>query len=207
MSDEAQSRKQRKLRAAARRAAGALPTGLPPVLFLTDEARTPDPAVIASHLPAGWGVVFRRREMDRSVEEAARLAALCRRRGLVLLVAGAPSLAMQIGAHGVHWPERRASEARRWAGRFTVMTASAHTRRGLARLASLPVDAVLRSVVFDSASASAGAPIGALRFRMQARRAGRPVYALGGVTADTAPRVSGVAGLAAIEGVARIFRA
>lgn len=205
MSDEAQSRNQRKLRAAARQASAIFPTHLPPVFFLTDPDRTPDPASIAAHLPAGWGVIYRHFGSEARHRQARTLARICRHRGLTLLIAADPALAMAVGADGVHWPEAKAGEARKWAGQFTLMTASAHSRAGLARLAHLPVDAALRSTVFPSASASAGPAIGPTRFRNAARQADLPVYALGGVSADTAARVSGVSGLAAIEGMAAAF--
>ncbi len=42
--------------------------------------------------------------------------------------------------------------------------------------------------------------MGAIRFAVLVRRAGLPVYALGGINAETAPRLlgSGAAGLAAV---------
>lgn len=206
MSDEAQSRKQRKLRAAARQAGAILPEHLPPLFFLTDPDRTPEPASIAAGLPSGWGVIYRHFGDEARHGKARDLARICHRRRLVLLIAADPALAMAVGADGVHWPEVKAGKARQWAGQFKLMTASAHSRAGLARLAYLPVDAALRSTVFPSASASAGPAIGPTRFRAAARQADLPVYALGGVSPQTAARVSGVSGLAAIEGVAVAFR-
>jgi thiamine-phosphate pyrophosphorylase len=72
----------------------------------------------------------------------------------------------------------------------------------IAHAMRLGVDAVIVSAVFPSASPSARKPIGALRFRILARSAGLPTYALGGITADNAGRVgSHAAGWAAIEAV------
>lgn len=205
MSDEAQSRKQRKLRAAARLASVILPVHLPPVLFLTDPRRTPNPAATAASLPPGWGVVYRHFGDEARYRKAEELAVVCRRRNLALLIAADPDLAMAVGADGVHWPESRAGEARRWAGRFTLMTASAHSRAGLSQLERLPLDAVLRSTVFPSASASAGPAMESIRFRFATQRAALPVYALGGVSAETVSRIAGVSGLAAIDGVSEAF--
>jgi thiamine-phosphate pyrophosphorylase len=63
------------------------------------------------------------------------------------------------------------------------------------------VEAVVISPVFPSRSPSAGAPIGALRFRILVRTARLPVYALGGVNPRTARALKGcgAAGLAAVE--------
>jgi len=47
--------------------------------------------------------------------------------------------------------------------------------------------------------------MGPLKFRSERQRARLPVYALGGVSDETAGRVAGVAGLAAIEGIAATF--
>jgi thiamine-phosphate pyrophosphorylase len=61
--------------------------------------------------------------------------------------------------------------------------------------------------VFASASPSAGAPLGPAAFAELVEGARLPVYALGGVTAETAPALleSGAAGLAAVEGVMEVY--
>jgi thiamine-phosphate pyrophosphorylase len=84
-----------------------------------------------------------------------------------------------------------------------IETASAHSRQDIARANRLGVHAVLFSAVFASTSPSAGAPLGALRFRRLVHSAGLPVYALGGVTAANAARaITGrAAGWAAIDAV------
>lgn len=195
----------RKFRSAARRATRAVGPGLPPVLFLTDPARTPDPAAIAARLPQGWGVVYRHFGAEDRAKTAARLREITLRRRQVLLISADPALARTIGADGVHWPERC---VRRLRGRdlaFSFVTASAHGRAAIARAAARGIDAVLMSAVFPSASPSAGDAIGPARLRALAARASIPVYALGGVTADTAGRVAGAAGLAAIGGLDAAF--
>lgn len=202
MSLEPESRAQRKLIAAARTSAGHLPPALSRALFVTDPARTPDPFAVARRLPAGFGVVYRHFGAANRAEVARGLAQVCARRGLAFLVAADPELAASVGADGVHWPFRLAQQARRWRGRFAVQTVSAHSGRQLRTAAGLSVDAVLLSTVFASGSASAGRPLGALRFRQLARGARLPVYALGGVTADAAATIASVAGFAAVEGMA-----
>jgi thiamine-phosphate pyrophosphorylase len=102
----------------------------------------------------------------------------------------------------VHWPFRLGGEARRWRQRFDVQTVSAHSGRELRAAATLPVAAVLVSAVFASNSPSAGPPIGAFCLRQWARLARTPVYALGGVTADTAGPVTTFGGFAAVSGMA-----
>lgn len=200
MKEEPQSRLRRKALTVSRQAARRLGPALPPAVFLTDPARTPDPARLVACLPPGWGVIYRHFGAPDRAVIAARLATICRRRRLILLIAADPELARTVGADGVHWPHRLAGRARLWRGRFRLQTGSAHGRRELARLQTLPVDAALVSAVFASASPSAGAAMGALRLRRMARAARLPVYGLGGVNLDNARRIAGFAGLAAIEG-------
>jgi thiamine-phosphate pyrophosphorylase len=202
MSLEPQSRAQRKLIAAARLSAAHLPPALPPAWFVTDPARTPDPAAIASGLPAGFGVIYRHFGAADRERVARTLAGICARRGLAFLVAADPGLAAKVGADGVHWPFRLRHAARRWQTRFAVQTVSAHSARELRVAARPPVDAVLLSTVFASRSASAGTAMGALRFRQLVRDAGLTVYALGGVTPENAGAIAGPAGFAAVDGMA-----
>jgi thiamine-phosphate pyrophosphorylase len=195
----------RKLRHAARCAVRHLPHGLPPLLYLTDPDRSPDPLATAAKLPPGSGVIYRHFGAPERQQMARALADLSTRRDLVLLIGGDPELARAIGADGVHWPEARGAEARHWAGAFGLQTVSAHSHAALARAAWAGVDAALVSTVFASASPSAGPALGATRFRQMARRAGLPVYALGGITAHTARRISHVAGLAGIRGLDTVY--
>lgn len=201
MSLEAQSRLQRKLIAAARVARAHLPPALPPALFFTDPARTPDPLTIASRLPRGFGVVYRHfGAADRS-EAGKRLAWICRQRGLVFLVGADPRLALEIGADGVHWPFRLRTEARRWDRRFRLQTVSAHSGRELREVQDGPADAVVLSTAFASSSPSAGPALGPVRLRQLVQESALPVYALGGMTADTAGMAAKVAGIAAVDGM------
>lgn len=200
MIEEPQSRARRKALAAARDAARHLPGGLPPAFFLTDPARTPDPVAIAAGLPAGWGVIYRHFGAEGREDTARALQRVCRRRGLVLLIGADPQLAAGIGAEGVHWPARMATQARGWTGRFRLQTASAHSRSELGQIGTLPVNAGLVSAIFPSASASAGPAMGASRFRRLALACALPVYGLGGVNPGNARNISGFAGLAAVDG-------
>jgi thiamine-phosphate pyrophosphorylase len=121
-----------------------------------------------------------------------------------MVLAGAdPQLAARISADGVHLPERMSALAggiRR--GRPTwIVTTAAHSRSAIAAARSGGADAVFVSPVFASASPSAGAPLGALRFARLARSARLPVFALGGINAITVRSLAhtGAIGVAAIE--------
>lgn len=205
MMQEDRNRAERKLRTAARVASRHLPSGLPPVLYLTDPARTPDPVVTASRLSSCHGLVYRHYGQPGHAQVAADLAKVCRKRHVRLLIANDPRLAMRVGADGVHWPFAAREEAKRWRTRFALLTASAHTPEQLRLLQDAGFDAALLSTAFASASPSARTPLGQIKFRTLARASALPVYALGGINADTAGQVAPVAGIAAIEGIEAIF--
>jgi len=212
---QSQAAARRKLLAAARMAKPAFARGkmrnalplpvlygrtLPRVWFMTDPKRTPHMERTIAALPRGWGVIYRHFGAPSRMETAKRIARLCRGR-LVFLVAADPGLALAVHADGVHWPEAKLRRVRPGNPRW-IETASAHSRAALARAARLGVDAVILSPVFESASPSAGKPLGPLAFRLLARSAAVPVYALGGISARTAPHaMSGAAGFAAIDGI------
>jgi len=176
---------------------------LPRLFFFTDPIRTPEPARVLARLPRGAGVVYRAFGAADAVAQGRRLARLAHRRGLLFLVGADAGLAARIGADGVHLPERLAGRAAglrakrpRW-----ILTCAAHSTSAVTRARRAGADAAFVSPVFASASPSAGAPLGALRFARIVRGARLPVCALGGVNARTARALtgSGAAALAAVE--------
>jgi len=184
-----------------------LPGRLPPLLFLTDPERTPDPCAAAQRLPAGAGVVYRTFGATDALETARRLREIADARGLMLLIGLDAALAEVCAADGVHLPERALDQAPALRVRRPgwTLTGAAHGAVGLAAGEAAGLDAAVLSPVFPSRSPSAGAPLGVERFSALARDAGLPVYALGGVTPATAPALtgSGAAGIAAVEGLLR----
>ncbi len=80
------------------------------------------------------------------------------------------------------------------------MTAAAHDAAAIRRAARHGAHAVLLSPVFATASHPGAPSLGPLRFARLARCSPIPVYALGGITAETARRLagSGAVGLAGI---------
>ena len=189
----------RKWRAAHRRVETHIPSHLPPLVFLTDPERTPEPIAIAERLPIGTGILYRHFGAEDRWNVAPRLAGLARQRGFTFLIAADPLLALEVGAHGVHWPEARLRDALKWRGRFRLQTASAHSRSAIVRAERMGLDAALVSTVFPSKSPSAGQPMGSLRLRRLAQTGRLPLYALGGIDAENSAQVSDVAGLSAIS--------
>lgn len=183
---------------------GAIPRGLPSLWFITDPARTPDPAAIAARLPKGCGVIYRGFGAPDAQTTARALKRISRRRGLVLLIGADEALARRVGADGVHLPQRLAHRARRIRKahpRWRV-TAAAHGGAAIHRAARYGAQAVLVSAVFPSRSPSAGAALGTLRFEVLAGQSVLPAIALGGINRRTAARLgsSRAAGIACVDG-------
>jgi thiamine-phosphate pyrophosphorylase len=179
------------------------PKRLPALLFFTDPERTPDPEAIARRLPRGATIVLRSFGAAGAEAQGARLLAIARKRGLTLLVGADAGLAARLGADGVHLPERLAHRARRLKAAHPcwLVTAAAHSTLAARRALAQGADAAVVSAIFPSRSASAGAPMGAVRLAILVRRAKGPVYALGGVDNKTARRLrgAGLVGLAAVD--------
>lgn len=171
---------------------------LPSLLVFTDPARTPDPITLALGLPRGTGLVYRAFGAANAPETAQRLAAIARRRGLILLIGADAKLAARVGADGLHLPERLAGRAPALRRPGWLVTAAAHSARA-ARARG--VDALVVSAIFPSRSASAGRAMGPIRLALLARRAAGPVYALGGITHETARRLlpTGAVGIAGVD--------
>jgi len=170
--------------------------------LVTDVTRLSDPLPAIARLKPGDGVLFRHYELtpSRRLALGLKVAALCQRRGLVLLVAGDLRLARRLKADGMHLPERL---ARRIAPGHGLLTLAAHDAGAVARAARAGANAVLVSPVFATASHPGVAGLGPVRFAAlatAAARRGLVVYALGGMSEQHRRRLGGlpVAGYAAI---------
>ena len=175
--------------------------GLPPLVMITDSARLPDPLSAVARLPRGSAVLLRDYNLPSRDELAHELATLCRRHHLKLLIAGDAALAIRVGAAGLHLPEERISESRRWRHRRRwLITASAHSREALRRAKMAGVNAAFLSPVFATGSHPTQPPLGSKRFNLIATHAALPVYALGGITAVNAVKLvdGNAVGIAAI---------
>ena len=175
-----------------------LPEDWPRFWFFTDPERTPEPVARARALPRGAAVVYRHFGAKDRCAVAAALRAV---RGLRLLIGADEALAREVGADGVHLPERlahRAAALKRSRPSWLV-TAAAHSARALRDAAG--ADAAVLSPVFASRSRSAGRALGLARAARMAGAASVPVIALGGLTrarADSLLR-AGFAGVAGID--------
>ncbi|MCG8508366.1 MAG: thiamine phosphate synthase [Rhodospirillales bacterium] len=183
---------------------------LPPLILMTDAVRGPDPGLAALSLKSGTALVLRHYGDPGRAELARQLALICRRRGVLFLVAADWRLAFRIGADGVHLPEGLARRGpRAWGSpaardRGFLVTAAAHSFPAITRAAAAGVDAVLLSPVFSTASHPGAASLGPVRFALSCRKSPVPVYALGGLNPRTAARMAGtgLAGIAGVSGLA-----
>jgi thiamine-phosphate pyrophosphorylase len=171
------------------------------MLAFTDPARTPDVLALARSLPRGAALVYRAFGASDALAVARRLKAIAQSRGLLLLIGADAKLATRARADGVHLPERLAhnAPALRRTHPGWIVTAAAHGPRA----SRVRADALVVSAIFPSRSPSAGPPLGPIRLAILARRAGAPVYALGGINQKTARRLlpTGVVGIAAVDGL------
>lgn len=180
----------------------------PPLLFFTDLLRTPRPWETAARLPAGAAVVYRHFGAADAGDAARRLREATGRAGVRLLVGLDAPLAAQVGADGVHLPERALEQAAALAAAHPDwwITGAAHGAGGLARAGAL--DAVVLSPVFPAGGASGDRPaLGLERFRTLVAGAPAPVYALGGIDATNAHELagSGACGLAGVGAIRAAF--
>ncbi len=184
-------------------------TYLPRLWLVSDPGRLPDPRAAMRRLPRGAGVLARglAPAMLRAV------ARLARGRGLVLMVGGDGRAALAARA-GLHLPDRDGAPgllaflaARRRGAPWALLSLAVHGRRALGRARRLGGDFALVSPAFPTASHPGAPALGVLRWAALARRAGRPVVALGGVGPGNAGRLPrgarGARGLAAIGALAR----
>ena len=195
----------------ARSAAAVSPAaaGLPPLLFFTDPVRTPEPWRTSAALPAGAAVVYRPFGAPDAGDIAARLRVVTRDRGVRLLIGLDARLAEHSGADGVHLPERAAAEAGGLRARRPdwLVTVAAHSAEALASAAAHGASAAVLSPVFTPGGTSSGPALGVEAFGRMVAGARLPVYALGGVTADSARRLAatGACGLAAVDWIVAAF--
>ena len=166
----------------------------------------------ATQLSAG-SVAVQLREKDLGgrdlCELANRLAPICRRRGVPILINGRIDVAMAAGAEGVHLPADSFSpaQARKLLGPSPIIGVSTHSGSEITRAHQQGADfAVFGPVFAPNSKGLFGASQGVDRLREVCRAAPIPVYAIGGINAERAREViSYAAGVALIGAVIGAF--
>jgi thiamine-phosphate pyrophosphorylase len=188
-------------RVAARLNAQSGHTELPPLIFLTDDARTPDPLPAIAALPRGSLVIVRSRDANRRRELAHATARIAQRHGLLLSIAGDAALATETAADGLHLSEAEIEKAGRYRTKPWLITAAAHSAHAVLRAHLSGAHAVLLSPIFATQSHADRTPLGRSRLRTIARTSPIPIYALGGIDAENVESLKNIplAGIAAIN--------
>lgn len=178
---------------------------LPQLFFFTDPQRITHPEDIAEHLPTGTGIVYRHFGEGHALQRAQLLSRIADRRGLTLLIGDDEALAAEVGARGVHLPERHLHQAPEIIDRHPdlVLTAACHSLETLKRPEVRHLEAVFVSPVFVSRSPSAAhiEALGVKGVESYVDASPVPVYGLGGISCDTISQLrdSGLAGVAAVD--------
>lgn len=180
---------------------GRYAKNLPSMWLVTDE-RVPAATLVesAGRLPRGRGGILFRHHASGVAERRAlfdRIAAIARRRRLVLLLAGPAKQASAWGADG--WHGRSVGGA----ARPLLHSMAVHDARELKQAQRRGADLIFLSPLFPTRSHPGGRVLGRTRFAGLALRAGMPVMALGGVQAKHRTMLPGLgaSGWAAIDGL------
>ena len=175
---------------------------LSPLIFMTDPERVPDVVASAEHLPRGTAIIYRHFGSAHKFVDAESLRQITFQREQQFLIGDDPELAIAVGADGVHFRrDAKLSAPILWRQRCPDWLISmAGIKSGDYQGALSVLDGLLVSSVFPSQSPSAGAPIGLKEFTQRVKNLTVPVFALGGISKDTAPKLlgSGAAGIAGI---------
>lgn len=172
---------------------------------MSDSDRDHNPLEVVRALPANWGYIFRHYDHPNRRALAKRVAKICQRRGIILLVGSDWKLAREIGADGIHMPEGviKNTPASPYVLQYRtkIITTSAHDRTGLRAACNLPIKAVLLSPIYRTLSHPKAKPIGTMGFAAFVRLSSKPMYALGGVKRGDLKRLRalGVLGIAGIS--------
>ena len=158
---------------------------------------------VAWQMPEGATLIYRHFGAADKAEIAQGLRQITFARNLQFLIGQDVELAVQVGADGVHFPERDlvgGTELRKCYPDW-LLTGAAHCVDAVRLCVESGLDAAIVSPVFVSESKSAGTPIGVAVFTAIARHMDIPVIALGGVSRDTVPTLlkSGASGIAGVS--------
>ena len=154
---------------------------LPRLWMMTDERQGDALWTALQRLPRGAGVVFRHYSLPQKERKALfeRVARIARKRGLLLLRAGASLGERGWQVDGVH--------GRRGPG---LRSASVHSLREIRSAERDGADLLFLSPAFTTRSHPGAPSLGPLRFTLLTRQTQLPVIALGGMNAAHARRLN-----------------
>ncbi len=156
---------------------------------------TPRLAALVEECIAGGAALVQYRAKDApaalALEQARRLASICRERGVLFIVNDSIDLAVAAGADGVHLGRDDADPARaRLALRGAIVGVSCYDDPGRARAAARAgADYVAIGSMFASATKPAAASASVEALARARADSGLPVAAIGGITPENAEPV------------------
>ena len=179
------------------------PCRISPLVFMSDPERVADVVAVARKLPEGAAIIYRHFGSVDKVEVAQGLRQISFARNLQFLVGQDVELAVQVGADGVHLPERDLARGTALRQQYPdwLLTGAAHTIEAVEMCANNGLDAAILSPVFLSDSKSAGMPMGVTTLTVYTKQTDFPIFALGGVSPNRVTRLygSGAAGIAGVS--------
>lgn len=182
---------------------------MPSMIFITDQQAQPYPEQIIENLPHNSMVILRDYDLENRAMLGEALAYVCKQKQIKLLVAKELDLALQIGANGIHLPEYMLGELNTIKTDYPNMfiSVACHCMEAALKAEEGGADAILLAPVFVTKShpetiENSNLVLGPEILKEISALCEVPIYALGGVNAETAPRLmhTGVTGIAAIRG-------
>jgi 8-oxo-dGTP diphosphatase len=176
---------------------------------------TPEPGANVDHFLVHLDAAIRRgvtlvqlRLKQRALPEyrdlVKQVLGICHARKARLLLNAEPSLALELGADGVHLTSARLLALReRPLDSHYLIGASCHDWQELEHACAMNLDFAVVSPVRETASHPGAKALGFTGLRELTERADLPIYALGGMSETDLPRVfeHGAQGIAAIRGL------
>lgn len=181
------------------------PSRLSPLILMTEAKRLSYIENAVARLPEGSAVIYRHFGAEDRHVRAATLRKLTTKLHHQFLIGDDPELAVESGADGVHFRRDAKVEApnvwRQKKPHWLITMAGLKIGTYSGDLSGL--DGLFLSSIFPSQSPSAGHPIGVEALTGFAGQLNIPIFALGGISPETAPELvgSGAAGLAGVSGI------
>lgn len=147
-------------------------------------------------------------EPEAFLAEAVELTALCRRRGVPLIINDNVEVLLRSGADGVHIGQKDGdpAEVRRRIGADRILGVSAHTVEEALRAERCGADYLGVGAVFPTGTKPDAGALRRETLRAICAAVSIPVVAIGGITRDNLPRLSG-SGIAGVAVVSAVFAA
>lgn len=180
---------------------------LPNLVVMTDRAVQGEATHLADALPSGSVICLRDYELTGRRNYAAKLAKACCHNNVRLMVAGDVSLALEVGAWGVHFPEhmwnQSVLEIARARNHNLAVSTAIHSRkaaRSVVMGSRVMCDMAMVSPVFATHSHPEQPALGPLGLAGILDVLPTYAYALGGVTPETIGRLAGLS-LCGVAGI------